>query len=71
MTLVSILVAILLVAPLTVQQKLPPTNDEVVKMVRAGLAETTIVNVIAGNETQFDLSANGLQTLNQARSAAK
>jgi hypothetical protein len=40
-------------------------------MVKAGLAETTIVAAIAANDTQFDLSSTGLQALNQAGASSK
>jgi len=40
-------------------------------MVKAGLAETTIVAAIAANDTQFDLSSAGLQALNQAGASSK
>jgi hypothetical protein len=40
-------------------------------MVKAGLAETTIVSAIGANDTQFDLSSTGLQSLNQAGVGSK
>ena len=56
---------------LTAQQKNPLTNADVVKMVKAGMAESTIVAAIAGNDTQFDLSSTGLQGLSQAGVSSK
>ena len=64
-------VILLVVTALTAQQKNPLTNADVIKMVKAGLAETTIVAAIAANDTQFDLSSTGLQTLNQAGVSSK
>jgi hypothetical protein len=40
-------------------------------MVKAGMAESTIAAAIAANDTQFDLSSTGLQTLNQAGVSSK
>ena len=59
-------VIFLTLTTLAAQQKNPLTNADVIKMVKAGLAETTIVAAIAANDTQFDLSSTGLQALNQA-----
>ena len=57
---------------LTAQLKNAPlTNNDVVKMVKAGLPEATIVNAIATRDTQFDLSATGLQALGQAGVSSK
>jgi hypothetical protein len=59
-------------ASLTAQQNNPPlTNSDVVKMVKAGTPDANIVNAIATRDTQFDLSATGLQTLNQAGVSSK
>jgi len=70
--LVTVFAAILfVVTALTAQQKNPLTNADVIKMVKARLAETTIVAAIAANDTQFDLSSTGLQTLNQAGVSSK
>jgi hypothetical protein len=70
--LVTIFAGILLaVTALTAQQKNPLTNADVIKMVKAGLAETTIVAAIAANDTQFDLSSSGLQALNAAAVSSK
>ena len=59
--LASIVVVVLLTLPaLTAQQKGPLTNADVIKMVKSGLAETTIVATIAARDTQFDLSSSVL-----------
>jgi len=64
-------VVVLSVSALTAPQKNPLTNADVIKMVKAGLAETTISAAIAANDTQFDLSSSGLQALNQAGVSSK
>ena len=70
--LASIVVVVLLTLPaLTAQQKGPLTNADVIKMVKSGLAETTIVATIAARDTQFDLSSSGLQSLGQAAVSSK
>jgi hypothetical protein len=57
---------------LTAQQKNSPlTNNDVVKMVKAGLPEATIVDAIATSDPQFDLSSAGLQALSQAGVSSK
>jgi len=68
----SIAIAIFLtLTALTAQQKNPLTNADVIKMVKAGMAESTIAAAIAANDTQFDLSSTGLQSLNQAGVTSK
>lgn len=42
------------------------TNNDVIKMVKSGLPAPTIVNAIEANDTNFDVSANGLIALQQA-----
>ena len=42
------------------------TNDDVAKLLKAGLAEPTIVQMIDGSTPDFDTSANGLIALKQA-----
>ena len=70
--LISVTVVIFLTfTALTAQQKGPLTNADVIKMVKSGLAETTIVAAIAANDTQFDLSSSGLQSLGQAGVSSK
>jgi hypothetical protein len=57
---------------LTAQQNNAPlTNIDVVKMVKAGTPEATIVNAIATRDIQFDLSSAGLQALSQAGVSSK
>ncbi len=70
--LASLVVVILVtLSVLNAQQKTPLTNADVIKMVKSGLAETTIVAAIAANDTQFDLSSSGLQSLGQAGVSSK
>jgi hypothetical protein len=70
--LASVVVFVFLTLPaLTAQQKNPLTNADVIKMVKSGLAETTIVATIAASDTQFDLSSAGLQSLGQAGVSSK
>ncbi len=64
-------VVVLTVTVLAAQQKNPLTNADVIKMVKAGMAESTIAAAIAANDTQFDLSSTGLQALNQAGVSSK
>lgn len=64
-------VVVLGLTVLAAQQKNPLTNADVIKMVKSGLAETTIVAAIAANDTQFDLSSSGLQSLDQAGVSSK
>ncbi len=57
---------------LTAQQNNSPlTNNDVVRMVKSGLPEATIVNTIATSDTQFDLSSAGLQALSQSGVSSK
>lgn len=54
-------------APLVAQQgQQPLTNSDVVKMVKSGLPASIIVNAIQANETNFDVTANGLIALQKA-----
>jgi hypothetical protein len=66
-----VVLVFLTITALTAQQKNPLTNADVIKMVKAGLAETSIVAAIAANDTQFDLSSTVLQALNQAGASSK
>ena len=43
----------------------PMTNDDVVKMVKAGLGEATVIQAIDGAEPGFDTSPDGLVKLKQ------
>jgi hypothetical protein len=49
----------------------PVTNADIIRMVKSGQPEATIVSTITSHETQFDLSATGLQGLNQAGVSSK
>ncbi|HKW25299.1 MAG TPA: hypothetical protein VJN48_05910 [Terriglobales bacterium] len=48
------------------QSQQPLTNADVVKMVKSGLPASVISNAIQANETDFDVSANGLIALQKA-----
>ena len=53
--------------PVLAQQgQQPLTNNDVVKMVKSGLPASIIVNAIQANQTNFDVSANGLIALQKA-----
>jgi len=43
----------------------PLTNDDVIAMVEGGLAESTVINAIAAQDTHFDVSAAALLKLKQ------
>src|SRR5207237_9768700 len=58
---------LLIVTGVAAQQKNSAlTNDDILKMVKGGLQETTVLNAIAANETDFDVSAKALLDLKQA-----
>src|SRR5207237_10900121 len=58
---------LLIVTGVAAQQKNPAlTNDDILKMVKGGLQETTVLNAITANETDFDVSAKALLDLKQA-----
>src|ERR1700721_349587 len=48
------------------QGQKPVTNDDVVKMVKGGLPEDTIVSAIQASATNFDISADALISLKNA-----
>ena len=48
------------------QNQQPLTNAEVIKMVKSGLPASVIANAIQANDTDFDVSANGLISLQKA-----
>jgi hypothetical protein len=53
--------------PVSAQQgQQPLTNADVVKMVKSGLPASVISNAIQANDTDFDVSANGLIALQKA-----
>jgi outer membrane lipoprotein SlyB len=53
-----------LLAPLCVHAA-PMTNDDVIKMVKGGLGEATVIQAIKSGEAGFDTSADGLIRLKQ------
>lgn len=56
----------LLCVPVLAQQKANPlSNDDIVKMIKGGLQEATIIGAIQANETNFDLSVDALLKLKQ------
>ena len=58
---------LVIVAGVAAQQKTPAlTNDDILKMVKGGLQETTVLNAITANGTDFDVSAKALLDLKQA-----
>ena len=54
------------ISALAQQDQQPLTNGDVVKMVKSGLPASVIVNAIQANQTNFDVSANGLIALQKA-----
>jgi len=49
---------LLIVTGVSAQQKNPAlTNGDILTMVKGGLQEATVLNAIAANETDFDVSA--------------
>ena len=67
----KILFALLCMAPLLVAlapqaaNAAPMTNDDVIKMVKGGLGESTVLQAIDGAEPGFDTSPDGLVKLKQ------
>jgi hypothetical protein len=58
---------LLIVTGVSAQQKNPAlANGDILTMVKGGLQETTVLNAIAANETDFDVSAKALLDLKQA-----
>lgn len=60
----SILLALLLALP-GLALAAPMTNDDVIKMVKGGLGEATVIQAINGSEPKFDTSPDGLVKLKQ------
>jgi outer membrane lipoprotein SlyB len=60
----KILLAILLVIPLAAAAA-PMTNDDVIRMVKGGLGEATVIQAINAGEPGFDTSPDGLVRLKQ------
>lgn len=59
-----LLVALLLATPLAALAA-PMTNDDVIRLVRSGLGEDTIVQAVNAGEPGFDTSTDGLVKLKQ------
>jgi outer membrane lipoprotein SlyB len=60
----KLLLALLFAAPLAVLAA-PMTNDDVIKMVKGGLGEATVIQAINTSEPHFDTSTDGLIKLKQ------
>ena len=60
----NFLLSLLLAAPLAAIAA-PMTNDDVIKMVKGGLSDTTVLQAIEGAEPGFDTSPDGLVKLKQ------
>ena len=60
----KLLIALLLAVPFAAFAA-PMTNDDVIKMVKGGLGEATVIQAIDGAEPGFDTSADGLVKLKQ------
>ena len=60
----TILALVLLVVSLSARAA-PMSNDDVIKMVKSGLGEATVMQAIDGAEPAFDTSADGLIKLKQ------
>lgn len=61
----SILLAVLLLAAPVAALAAPMTNEDVIKMVKGGLAEATVMQAIDAAEPAFDTSPDGLVKLKQ------
>ncbi len=59
----KLLAIVLLVVPLSAAAM---NNDDVIKMVKGGLSEATVLQVVQNSEPGFDTSADGLVRLKQA-----
>ena len=60
----ALLLCMPLLAP-TVANAAPMTNDDVIKMVRGGLGESTVIQAVNGAAPGFDTSPDGLVRLKQ------
>lgn len=60
----KLLLSILLLAPF-VAMAAPMTNDDVIKMVKGGLGDATVLQAIEGAEPAFDTTPDGLIKLKQ------
>lgn len=61
-----LILAMTLTAPAQTPQKPPLTNQDVIKMVQAGLSESIVVATIQENPCNYDTSPNGLIALQKA-----
>lgn len=59
------LLAVLLLAMPLVALAAPMTNEDVIKLVRSGLSDETVLQAIQGAEPRFDTSTDGLVRLKQ------
>ena len=66
----KILAMLLIAAPL-VADAAPMTNDDVIKMVKGGLGEATVMQAIGAAEPGFDTSPDGLVKLKQGGASDK
>jgi len=63
----TLLALLLIVTGVAAQQKNPAlTNEDILTLVKGGLQETTVLNAITANATDFDVSAKALLDLKQA-----
>ena len=60
----NLLFSVMLALPLAAVAA-PMTNDDVIKMVKGGLGEATVIQAIDGAEPGFDTSPDGLVKLKQ------
>jgi len=60
----NFLCSLLLLVPLTAIAA-PMTNDDVIKMVKGGLGESTVIQAVNGADPGFDTSPDGLVKLKQ------
>jgi outer membrane lipoprotein SlyB len=60
----KLILALLFIVPLAALAA-PMTNDDVIKMVKGGLGESTVLQAIDGAEPGFDTSPDGLVKLKQ------
>ena len=60
----NLLLALLLALPLAAAAA-PMSNDDVIKMVKGGLSDATVIQAIEGAEPGFDTSPDGLVKLKQ------
>ena len=57
--------------PSSAQKNALLTNAEIVKMVKAGLQDSTILSMIAASDSDFDVSVDGLLALKEAGVSAR